>query len=922
MFQHVKNVVWAAVVFGTCLCGAEPAWPTVTNEMRPWCYNWWMGNAVDAAGLERQAKDFEASGFGGFHAIPIYEVKDARYKEVKYLSPEWTQLFNAGKESAKRHGLELDLSTGCGWCFGGPWLTPEQGIWRLQRESDTRRLKKGAKVLWSGKDAKGPLILAAYPSGMLVKRAPTTGRGPMMDPFSPEVMRTHLAPFTTAFDRPGAAKPRCMYHDSYEYYGAAWTPNFFEAFRTKRGYDLRDHLAAFAGVGDADEIRRVKHDYRETLSDLILDTFTVWTDWCRVRRIKTRNEAHGAPANWLDFYALADIPETEMFNTDRDILVSKFASSVAHLKGTSQVASESCTWINEHFNATLDEVQVFLNQLLLSGVNHIFYHGCCYSPVEAAWPGWCFYASLEMNPRNPIWRDAKVLNAWLTRVQSLAQTSMPDEDVLVYWPIHDFWSTPDGYVREMSVHNKWFAGLPFGILSRRLYDAGVSFDYVSDRLLTTLPPAAKSHWKTIVIPACETMPLATARTLARLAKDGYRIVFDGTRPTDVPGLKTDAATRKSLAEALAAIPGTVPVSKGSVPTQTPAAEGSVPVSKGSVPAKVVGGCADVAQVGRCEPFTKASGLAYQRFRRGADTLYFVVNNSQRHVAGCYVPTVSFTKAWTLDPMTGDIKPLPTKGGLSLSLPAGESIWFWLSNEGGQTPVDKRGQTLADERGQTPSRKRVVELSGPWTLTPVCGGPLAASSAAAPGGQTPLAAGGQTPWLRTMAKLTSWSRNEDGTENPFSGTVCYRTTFKWEPPKGIYPGRATTVSSKGVVSKPLKVPPPEERMTGPFELDLGEVCHSARVRMNGQDLGARVRKPYKFAIPAKVLKIGENVLEVEVTSTAANRIRDLDRRKVEWKIFGDINIVGRNYKPFDAAQWPLVDAGLLGPVRIWEKIPLP
>jgi hypothetical protein len=65
----------------------------------------------------------------------------------------------------------------------------------------------------------------------------------------------------------------------------------------------------------------------------------------------------------------------------------------------------------------------------------------------------------------------------------------------------------------------------------------------------------------------------------------------------------------------------------------------------------------------------------------------------------------------------------------------------------------------------------------------------------------------------------------------------------------------------------------------------------------------------------VLKKTDNRLVVEVVTLAANRIRDLDRRKVDWKIFLDINIVDLRYKPFDASGWELRDAGLLGPVRL-------
>ena len=59
----------------------------------------------------------------------------------------------------------------------------------------------------------------------------------------------------------------------------------------------------------------------------------------------------------------------------------------------------------------------------------------------------------------------------------------------------------------------------------------------------------------------------------------------------------------------------------------------------------------------------------------------------------------------------------------------------------------------------------------------------------------------------------------------------------------------------------------------------------------------------------------NRLTIEVTNVAANRIRDLDRRKVKWKIFKDINFVDINYRPFDASKWPVRKAGLLGPVTL-------
>ena len=430
----------AAMVSLAGVCAAAPkplAWPEPTQTMKPWVYNWWMGSAVDKAGLELQCRELADKGFGGFHVIPIYGAKGGYEKNWKpLLSPQWIEAWNLAAGLASYNGLGIDLTMGSGWCFGGPWIDKEH----------------------------------AASSGQKVKRAGLGGTGYMLDPFDPEAMKLHVAQFDKWFGKAAqsvtcedlvrddstdeaadilvAARPRAFYHDSYEYYGA----------EPKKGQDVDESQLA---------------------------CFKVWTDWCRENGYLTRNEAHGAPSNWLDFYALADIPETEMFGKDdRDILISKFASSAAHVKGTKLVSAESCTWIDEHFCERPAEIKSFLDRLFLSGVNHVFYHGCCYSPVEAVWPGWCFYASLEMNPRNPIWREMGALNAYVTRCQSLFQTWTPDNDLAILWDPTSFREKHKGEVAQMTVHNRdWFYGEKIGEVAKELYEAGYAFDYISPRMV-------------------------------------------------------------------------------------------------------------------------------------------------------------------------------------------------------------------------------------------------------------------------------------------------------------------------------------------------------------------------------------------------------------------------------------------------------
>jgi len=99
-----------------------------------------------------------------------------------------------------------------------------------------------------------------------------------------------------------------------------------------------------------------------------------------------------------------------------------------------------------------------------------------------------------------------------------------------------------------------------------------------------------------------------------------------------------------------------------------------------------------------------------------------------------------------------------------------------------------------------------------------------------------------------------------------------------------------------------------------DVDLGDVRESARVRLNGVEIATAWSLPFHVRIGPQ-LKPGRNVLELEVTNLAANRIRDLDRRGVSWKIMREINFVNINYRPFDASNWPLTPSGLLGPVTL-------
>src|SRR5262249_8086380 len=113
-----------------------------------------------------------------------------------------------------------------------------------------------------------------------------------------------------------------------------------------------------------------------------------------------------------------------------------------------------------------------------------FYHGTVFSPSDAAWPGWLFYASTQFNPNNPLWDSFAEVNHYIARVQSVLQRGKPDNDILLYWPIEDIWDNADGLMMQLAVHNvKWLFARPFGKAARQLEAHGYSFDYISDAQL-------------------------------------------------------------------------------------------------------------------------------------------------------------------------------------------------------------------------------------------------------------------------------------------------------------------------------------------------------------------------------------------------------------------------------------------------------
>jgi hypothetical protein len=869
-----------------------------------------MGSAVDKQGITYNLEKFAESGIGGVHIIPVYGVKGYENKFIDFLSPQWMEMLSYTASECKRLSLGLDMTAGTGWPFGGPHVKTEFTSAGLISFTDTlsagqrtevnyklavkRKTKENSVVsvvavsafynnknndITENVDSTGLLLwtspadnciittLLSFSPVQEVKRPAPGGKGYTADPFSAESMTHYFASFDTAFKSYNGIMPRAFYHDSYEYYNADWTKKLPEEFEKRRGYKLQEKLAEFVSNDSSDIISRVRADYRAVIAELHEEYIKTAVDMAHQQHVLFRNQAHGSPSGLPDTYAAADIPETEAFGSPDaglpgfaddtafvrkefvDPLILKFASSAAHVTGKNLVSSETGTWLSEHFRETLARVKPEADILFISGINHIFYHGIAYSPENEEWPGWLFYASTNFGPSNPFWRDIQALNSYITACQAVLREGRPDNDILLYYPISDTWHSSEHGLIKCEMHNP----------EKWLF--GSKF-YESAKMLYS------SGFSFDYISDKQLQNIKADHNGISCAGNMYKaIVIPGCRFLPVETLKKLDAAAKAGANVIFMndIPVDVPGFFNFRERQNELESIAAGLKKQPSSCLIIQDdslsmVSALNSIGIKNEEMKKINLDFTRRKTNSGTNYFITNLRPAEINGWIELSRKAVSAVITDPLTGK------RGRAAVKENANGNISVYVQAEAGHSLI----LTLSDNKTTVPpwvylektSKKK--EITGEWYVEFIEGGPV-------------------LPAPQKLKAPASWTSFNDSEAKRFAGTARYTIKFK------------KTGEAAG-----FRV------------LDLGRVCESARVKLNGRDLGTLWSFPYTVITDSLA---EENTLEIEVTNMAANRIRDMDIRGVNWKKFYDINFVDINYKKFNSSSWKLVESGLPGPVTL-------
>ncbi len=886
-----------------------------TIEWRAYTYWWWQGNAVDSANIAYNLDMMSKAGIGGAHIVPIYGIRGEENRFLRYLSPEWVKMIEYASQKASELGMTLDMTLGTGWCYGGNWvearygtmsagfeiikdckssmvidLSPTSGypvdtvLCVLADYGNSRRIDlspsiSGQKVTLPGNMPQATLyVLRMQGPKTSVKRAAPGAEGPMLNPFSTKSFEAYVEPYEIAFQGNMGKYISSIYHDSYEYFGANWSIELLEKFEASRGYRLQTFLPELLDKGRTELSRRVIADYRQTISELHVAYIKSVKRWAEQNHTRFRNQAHGSPTNWLDTYAVADIPETESFGSssfkipkfDRDeryispdnvpqMDIYKFASSTAHVTGKSLISSEAHTWLREHFRVALSHCKPELDKLFVSGINRIYYHGTAYSPREETWPGWLFYASTNFAPSNSQYCHFFTQNKYIENCQQILRSAKPDNEVLVYFPFQDILhncNVQEDILFNISVHNskEWLLNSEFQRTLSALKDNGFGYDYISDLQLTNSNASGGAlkttgnTYKTLIVPKCEYIPLQTMLKLEELLKAGINVIFVEELPRKHSGYSDHQKSQIIFNEVHRDLQNSI------LPNLK-----IINLDKLSF---------QLAEWRNKQEKLASHKLDFIRKKDGDDYIYFISNLNSGEDINDYVPIAAPNKEFILfDPMTGKkgkakIQRSGEETAVLLQLKPGQSLFLFVRGE----------ESNLQSWGYTGKKINEFTISGNWKLDFLTGGP-------------------NLPESTRINDLISWTELPDTMASYFSGLAHYGNDFTLD-----------------YFNKNDK-----------YIIVFDKVKESVLIRLNGRNVTTLFSYPFEADI-SEYLKKGRNHIEFEVANLSANRIRYLDKKKVDWKKFNDINFVDINYERFDASKWNPLESGLIGVVKIicYEK----
>jgi hypothetical protein len=609
----------------------------------------------------------------------------------------------------------------------------------------------------------------------------------------------------------------------------------------------------------------VRHDYGRTLTELVNENYlTQINNWAIAHHTRFRSQTYGEPAvsfssqNLVGF-AEGEGPQWRAFSTLR------WATSANHVFGHKITSGETFTWLHSPvFRATPLDMKAEADLDFIMGENLLVFHGWPYSAPQVGEPGWSLYAAAVFNDHNPWHPVMPAVTRYIARISYLMRQGEPANQVAVLLPTDDAWASfsPSRVTVTGAMQRLITPELMSAILS-----AGYNIDYIDADAINKVG----IHHQILVLPPTDRIPVETLKKIQAFAAVGGKAICVGRAPSlDEEG--------KPLAEISSLSKRLFDAEKSTFVADT--------VGLGDALARSLNKAAtpDFKLTNADDPEKDRVGFIRRR-APGVD-IYFVVNTGNQDVStnANFATAHKYGEQW--DPESAVAEPASARGQ-SIHLAPYESRVFVFSD------TQPAGKTAAAEMLVS----QLADLSTDWMVT--------------------FTSIGKTETEQTLADWTA-----DPATAHYSGEAVYARDFTLDaiPAGPVYleveggrplPGSPNSAPEREVLGanglpNPL-ITRPGPGMHAYFDPPIRE---AALVTVNGREAGALWHPPYRLDI-SKLLKTGENHIEIHVYNTALNAWSALAPHDYKPLIakYGD------RFQMQDLDRVMPISSGLLGKVQL-------
>lgn len=321
--------------------------------------------------------------------------------------------------------------------------------------------------------------------------------------------------------------------------GVRWTPDLFEVFEKRWGYDLKQHLPSlFEETGDW---KTVRHNYQQVLLQLFIDRWSKpCHEYCEKNNLQFTGHywEHGWPAladgpDNMAMYAWHQTPAIDMlfnqFNEESPQAQFGNARSVRELRSVANQMGRNRTLSETYGGGGWDESFRDFKRLgdweYALGVNFMNQHIADLSIAGARKYDYPPVFSIH----SPWWNSYRTLNVYFARLSMALSAGEQVNNVLVIEPTTSVWMY---YAYGKSNRQYMEIGKTFQKFVTELEKQQVEYDLASENILkdhasvknNRFTVGSRTYNKVVIAPGTENLDSATFALLKNFASEDSKII--------------------------------------------------------------------------------------------------------------------------------------------------------------------------------------------------------------------------------------------------------------------------------------------------------------------------------------------------------------------------------------------------------------